>query len=320
MKQIKKIAWGTSKLLEMHCERFGSEEFAYCIDDFCERQNFMGLQVKPSHTLKDEKVASFQITIFAVSNHSLQAIFLKLNSFGLRYGNDFVLYSDFFYSAFVAQAEQSLGFQFNPNLYKHAVSSNMNSRVGVQTTMMGTWTLLELLNKLSPLQGAIAEVGAFECGNALICLNFLSHLPTKKYYIFDSFEGFAEVGPHDPKTSKKGDLKITNTFQEVLDSLKIFPEAIVIKGNVPHTFSEIPAAEKFALVFYDCDLYQPALDTFHYFWDKIVPGGYLVIHDHETQKNGYTGVKKATDEFFAGMKVKKITFYQNTMAVIKKEF
>ena len=72
-------------------------------------------------------------------------------------------------------------------------------------------------------------------------------------------------------------------------------------------------------LFYDCDFYLPALDTFDYFWDRIVPGGYLLIHDYEAEEGGYAGVKKATDEFFGPRKIKFPSFYENTMAVIRKE-
>lgn len=316
---IKKIAWGTSKLLEMYLARTQTNPFSYIIDDFSKKTTLLGIPIKKSESLFEEQPDSFQIVIFAVSNRSLQEIAIKLNQLGLSYNKDFIFYSDFLYEGFLNKAEKYFGFKFDPKIYRLALSYTMNTRILTQTTILGTWMFLEILNKLNNTQGQIAEIGAFQGGNALCSLSFMTKLYSKSYYIFDSFEGFPELSIHDPQNIHKGDLKIETTFQEVLDTFSVFPEAIIIKGFVPDTFNEIPNDEKFSLIFYDCDLYKPALDTYEFFWDKIVPGGYLVIHDYETQEGGFTGVKKATDEFFQPKKIDVMSFYENTMAVIKKE-
>jgi hypothetical protein len=49
-----------------------------------------------------------------------------------------------------------------------------------------------------------------------------------------------------------------------------------MKGKLLDTFTHVQASERFALVS-DCDLYQPALDTFEFLWDKIVLGGVWLI-------------------------------------------
>lgn len=72
-------------------------------------------------------------------------------------------------------------------------------------------------------------------------------------------------------------------------------------------------------MFYDCDLYQPALDTFEYFWDKIIPGGFMLVHDYIAEEGGFTGVKKATDEFFKPKGVVIHPIWETTMALITKK-
>ncbi|MBU1131212.1 TylF/MycF family methyltransferase [Patescibacteria group bacterium] len=316
MKQ--KIAWGTSKLLKMYLAQTESNPFSYCIDDFSKAKSIYGLKINKSKSLLQEKKGLFQIVIFAVSNKSLQEISHKLNQMGLDYAKDFIYYSDFFYDSFVKKASKYLGFKLNPRIYQYALSFTLNSLTLVHTTILGTWLFLEILNKINGLKGQIAEVGIFQGGNALGALHFMTNLKNKKFYLFDSFEGFPELSQYDPSTSKKGDYDIETTYQKIVDTFFPFKEVKLIKGFIPKTFNQIPKNERFSLVFYDCDLYQPAIDTFNFFWQRIIPGGYLIIHDYQTEEGGFTGVKKATDEFFKDKKVKLFSFFENTMAVIKK--
>lgn len=318
MSNNKKIAWGVSKLLKMYLGQAGKNPFSYCIDDFSSEKSIGDMPVKKSSALSKEKKGSFQVVIFAVSNKSLQEISQKLNTMGLSYGKDFIFYSDFFYDNFLEKAEKKLGFKLDPKIYRLALSSTLNSKVLSHTTILGTWLFLELLNHLNNVEGEIAEVGIFEGGNALCGLDFMTKINSKEFYLFDSFEGFPKLSEYDPKTSKKGDLKTKSSLEEIYDRFSVFPQAILIKGFVPDTFIKIPKDKKFSLVFFDCDLYQPALDTLEFFWDKMAPGGYLLLHDYEVEKGGFTGVKKATDEFSVRKGIKHFSFFENTMAVIKK--
>ena len=93
---------------------------------------------------------------------------------------------------------------------------------------------------------------------------------------------------------------------------------IIIPGFVPHTFSQIPHDQRFSVVFYDCDLYQPALDTYAFFWDRIEEGGMLIIHDNIATENGWAGVRKATEEFFNPKGIRFFDLWETTMSVILK--
>ena len=72
------------------------------------------------------------------------------------------------------------------------------------------------------------------------------------------------------------------------------------------------------MVFYDCDLYQPALDTYAFFWERIEKGGMLIIHDNIATSNGWTGVRKATKEFFGPKNIIFHDFWETTMSVVFK--
>jgi hypothetical protein len=317
---MKMIAWGTSKLLYMHLIEKKDHPFVYCIDDFTDNTEIADLPIHRSNALATEEAGNFILVVFAVSNFSLQAIFQKLSQLGLKYKKDFILYSDYFLESFENKFKHGLGWSPDRNIYNYSVSFTLNSRKPIHTTILGTWLFLEVLKKVQGKGGAIAEVGAFEGGNALCALNYAytQSAKTQEYYIFDSFEGFPELTSNDPSRSKKGDYVTTVSFQEICDSFVMFPNALLIKGFVPDSFAAIPAGTKFSLVFYDCDLYRPAIDTYNFMWDKILPGGYLLIHDYEAEPGGFSGVRKATDVFFGGKGIPIVSFVENTTAIIRK--
>ena len=214
-----------------------------------------------------------------------------------------------------------MGWSPSIDIYTYALSFSLNSVTPIHTTVLGTVTFLECLEKIQEIDGDIAEVGAFEGGNALCSLIYSTskNISKKKYWIFDSFEGFPELSEYDPNSMQQGDYKVETSVQQICNNFKIFPEGKIIQGFVPQTYEKVPKDSKFAIVFYDCDLYQPALDTYNYFWERIVSGGYLIIHDYETEPGGFEGVRKATHEFFQEKGVSILSFYENTMAIIKKQ-
>ena len=47
----------------------------------------------------------------------------------------------------------------------------------------------------------------------------------------------------------------------------------------------------------DCDLYAPMSSALEYFYPRLAPGGFLVVHDYSSLH--WNGAEKAVDEFFA---------------------
>ena len=104
----------------------------------------------------------------------------------------------------------------------------------------------------------------------------------------------------------------------IFNSLAIFKRTKVIKGFVPQVFRKLNKKEKYSVVFFDCDLYQPALDTYSYFWDKLQKGGIFVIHDNIANHDEWTGVRQASLEFFNPRGIKFNDLWETTMSVIVK--
>jgi hypothetical protein len=315
-----RIAYGCSKLLHFFLSNREKEDwrFDYVVDQSYADLTFCGLPVVKPREFEARKTASDVVYVFAVSNGAVNSILSYLTQIGCRLGLNVVLYSDLFREDFRASVARQIGWDLDDRLFQFATAYTLNSSKPIHTTICGTWLFLEVLRRIGAGPGQIAEVGAFEGGNALCALQSPVWPEDRVYYLFDSFEGFPELSKRDPTAHKAGDYRTSKSYEEVLIPFDAYKQAKFIRGFVPDTFAAVPPNERFSLVFYDCDLYQPALDTFEFFWNRMDSGSAMIVHDYFAETNGFTGVRDACSEFFREKEFKKAEFWHNTMAVFFK--
>lgn len=137
-------------------------------------------------------------------------------------------------------------------------------------------TLELLCRRLKDVPGAAAELGVYR-GFFARCINQL--LPQRKLYLFDSFEGFSEsAGASDAFQAAHA-----NTTTEKVLSIMPRRESIILKpGFFPGSLEGLE--EKFCLVSLDVDFGESTLDGLRYFWPRMNPGGYLMLHDWGSPK------------------------------------
>ena len=100
-----------------------------------------------------------------------------------------------------------------------------------------------------------------------------------------------------------------------------FPEslaqgAVSANGDVTVTADDLNT-EHFAGVSLDTDLYEPTMAGLRYFYPRLNPGGFILLHDyHSTQ---YPGVHRAAVEFFNeyGLYCTPIPDLHGTAVIIK---
>ena len=132
-------------------------------------------------------------------------------------------------------------------------------------------TLELLCRRLESVSGAAAELGVYR-GFFAKCINQL--MPERKLYLFDSFEGFAQQA----NASESFQAAHKNTAVEKVLSIMPYPETVTVKaGFFPQSLEGLE--ERFCLVSLDVDFYQTTLDGLRYFWPRLEPGGYLMLHD-----------------------------------------
>lgn len=144
-------------------------------------------------------------------------------------------------------------------------------------------TLELLCRRLTHIPGATAELGVYK-GFFARCIHRL--LPKRKLYLFDSFQGFGETdGASDAFQAAH-----RNTAVEMVLEHMPHPENVTVKpGFFPESLEGLE--ERFCLVSLDVDFYETTLEGLRYFWPRLNPGGYLLLHDWGSPK--LPGVAKA---------------------------
>jgi|SRR6185312_11312619 len=143
------------------------------------------------------------------------------------------------------------------------------------------------------LSGNIAEVGVYK-GKFAKYIN--QYFPSKKLYLFDTFQGFDEK---DIQTEKRLGLNDANqdfsntSVDLVLKNMPFPKQCIVKKGFFPETTAGIE--DSFVFVSLDTDLYEPIYQGLLYFYPRMVKGGYIFVHD--VNNDSYKGASKAVEKF-----------------------
>lgn len=156
--------------------------------------------------------------------------------------------------------------------------------------------LAEQIHELE-IPGDAAELGVYR-GDFAVHIN--AAFPDRLLHLFDTFEGFAEKdvaleSREGLSRAKPGDF--SGTDADTVRRRMPYPEQTALhKGWFPDTFAGCEG-RSFAFVSIDADLYAPTAAALPLFWDRLSPGGALLIHDvNGTQ---YRGAGKAVSEFCA---------------------
>lgn len=148
--------------------------------------------------------------------------------------------------------------------------------------------------KKRKVPGALAELGVYQ-GEFAEEINRL--LPDRALYLFDTFEGFdardiQREGQVGSPAAKPGDFSDTSV-EGVLARLPHPDKIVVRQGYFPETAAGLE--DRFALVSLDADLYQPMYEGLSYFFPRMNPGGYLILHDYNSSQ--FKGAGKAVQAY-----------------------
>jgi O-methyltransferase len=158
------------------------------------------------------------------------------------------------------------------------------------------YNIYTLLLQSLQLPGDVFECGVYKGGTAAMMAAILKDkAPTKKLYLFDTYEGMPET--HAEKDlHKKGDFSDTS-LETVMKFVNGDSVTVFRKGFIPDTFKGLESA-RVAFAHIDVDIYQSILDSLEFIWPRLAAGGFVVFDDY-----GFPtcpGARKSVDEFFAG--------------------
>lgn len=155
-------------------------------------------------------------------------------------------------------------------------------------------TLLLREITVNAVPGAIAELGVYRGASARLLHHYC---PERKLYLFDTFSGFTDADM--AKESMPVAYNQTQQFADTDVALVLraiepqTPNVIPVPGSFPGSITPEIRNEAFALVHLDVDLEEPTRSGLEFFWLRLNPGGFLVVHDY----NEWPGVRIAVDDF-----------------------
>ncbi|WP_441232797.1 TylF/MycF/NovP-related O-methyltransferase [Bradyrhizobium sp. 1200_D9_N1_1] len=159
------------------------------------------------------------------------------------------------------------------------------------------WTVAQLARHAISLGGAFAECGVYRGATAYLTAKAL-HLhgaPHLKLHLFDSFSGLSAPSSVDGSYWRAGDM--ASGLEEVRANLAEWSDRVVMHpGWIPERFLDV-AADRFAFVHIDVDLFQPTRESLSFFYQRMLPGGIILCDDY-----GFAscpGARTAMDQFFA---------------------
>ncbi len=146
------------------------------------------------------------------------------------------------------------------------------------------------------IKGNLAELGVHKGTTAKLIHHYV---PDRTLYLFDTFCGINDSAVHSEKTSTglpdtRGKFNDTS-LEDVLRYIKQRNDNVrIYSGHFPNTVNEELNSEKFAFVHLDFDLYESTLDGLNYFYTRVSPGGFILVHDY----NAWPGARRAVNDFF----------------------
>jgi Macrocin-O-methyltransferase (TylF) len=91
------------------------------------------------------------------------------------------------------------------------------------------------------------------------------------------------------------DEEVPGAFAEVRRRVGSSPNVVLRPGYVPDTLAGLED-ERFAFVLLDLDLLEPTRASLEFFYPRLSPGGYLVMHDYNNPESDWA-CKRALDDF-----------------------
>lgn len=156
----------------------------------------------------------------------------------------------------------------------------------------------------SALEGDFVECGVY----AGFTSYFMAKQCKTKIHLFDSWEGITDFTEHDNEYYKENPFKID--MSHAVNTMANFSNTVFHKGEFPFEFDQL---EKISLLHIDVDNYNPTKICLEQLWDKVVPGGVVIVDFHDSFASG---AEKATKEFFEGMR--ELIMFRTGKALIVK--
>lgn len=181
---------------------------------------------------------------------------------------------------------KTLGFIRDPEF---VAAVNANTRSGTERgTVWRVNTLVWAARQVAELEGDFVECACYR-GSSARTVADLVDISKRRYFLYDLFD-HDETMPHHtmPEHSATLYAEVRARFPE--------PNVIITQGRVPESL-EIAAPDKIAFMHLDLNNMEAEIGALEKLWDRIVPGGILVLDDFGWV--GYANQFHAETKWFA---------------------
>lgn len=150
----------------------------------------------------------------------------------------------------------------------------------------------------SGIPGDIVECGCARGGSAaLMGLVLKKSDPSRRLWVFDTFEGIPAPSTEDPDYERARHLtgEFRGSIEEVSDLLRrlgLSDFSILVKGLFEDTLGR-SNIRQIAVLHIDADWYDSVKACLDEFWDRVAPGGIVQIDDY----GEWAGARQAVHQF-----------------------
>jgi hypothetical protein len=183
------------------------------------------------------------------------------------------------------------------------ISQRADTLIGVRRLDNLHRAVDDVLNRR--VAGDLIEAGAGMGGATIFMRAMLKarQVTDRTVWVADSFEGFPKPNPEQYPQDRKMDLTAANASLGAgysLDAAKgrfaryglLDDRVEFLKGWFKDTFPKAPI-ENLAILRVDADLYESTMDALSMLYDRVSPGGWVIVDDY----GAYQSCKSAVDDF-----------------------
>jgi O-methyltransferase len=127
-----------------------------------------------------------------------------------------------------------------------------------------------------------------ECGvntgimSIAICTYLDFNSLDKDFYLFDTYCGIPEAQMSEDEREeriKHNESSYEECYDTAVRNFSPWPRCRLVRGLVPDTLKEVNIT-KVAYLHIDMNIAAPERDAMEFFWDKVVPGGVILLDDY----------------------------------------